>query len=129
MKETTLNANAQAVLDVLRATKQHPTALEIYEEVRHQRPRIGLATIYRILHQLTQQGVIKAIGESESRYDAHTQRHDHAVCTSCGALLDIPLEINLAHEVLQVAARTAGIELDSYEVRLYGRCAACQQVV
>jgi Fe2+ or Zn2+ uptake regulation protein len=127
MKETTLNANVQAVLDALRATEQHPTALEIYEAVRHQRPRIGLATIYRILHQLTQQGVIKAIGESESRYDAHIQRHDHAVCTSCGALLDIPVEVNLTHEALQAAASAAGIELASHEVRLYGRCAACQQ--
>ncbi len=129
MKETILNANTQAVLDALRATDQHPTALEIYEEVRHERPRIGLATIYRILHQLTQQGVIKAIGENESRYDAHIQRHDHAVCTTCGALLDIPVEINLAQEALQAAAHAAGIELDSHEVRLYGRCAACQQKV
>jgi len=126
MKETTLNANVQAVLDVLRATEQHPTALEIYEEVRHERPRIGLATIYRILHQLTQQEIIKAIGENDSRYDAHIQRHDHAVCTTCGALLDIPVEVNLTSEALQAAASAAGIELTSHEVRLYGRCAACQ---
>jgi Fe2+ or Zn2+ uptake regulation protein len=128
-KETILNANTQAVLDVLRATDQHPTALEIYEEVKHERPRIGLATIYRILHQLTQQGVIKAIGENESRYDAHIQRHDHAVCTRCGALLDVPMDIYLAHESLQAAARAAGIELYSHEVRLYGLCAACQHKI
>ncbi len=127
MKEKTLNANVQAVLDVVRATKQHPTALEIYEKVRHERPRIGLATIYRILHQLTQQGMIRAIGETESRYDAHIERHDHAICTSCGALLDIPVEVTLTNEALQAAASAAGIELDSHEVRLYGRCAACQQ--
>jgi hypothetical protein len=32
--EETLNTNARAILDVLRASEKHPTALEVYEEVR-----------------------------------------------------------------------------------------------
>lgn len=120
------NANARAVLDALQATDTHPTALELYETVRHVRPHIGLATVYRILRQLTEQGVIREIGESESRYDAHTQRHDHAICTSCGALLDIPIDISLSEESLQRAASLVGVQLDSHEIRIYGRCAHCQ---
>ncbi|MBV9230753.1 MAG: transcriptional repressor [Chloroflexi bacterium] len=121
-----LNTNARAVLDVLQASAQHPTALEVYEAVRKTRPRIGLATVYRILHQLTEQGLIKELGGSEcSRYDARAFRHDHAICTECGALLDIPVEIGVSNEALQAAARAAGIDLGSYEVRLYGRCSAC----
>ena len=128
MKDTTLNVNARAVLDVLQATDQHPTALEIYEAVRRVRPRIGLATVYRILHQLTEQGLIKAIGrESECRYDARIQRHDHAICTECGALLDIPINIVLPDETLRLAAQAAGVALDSHEVRIYGRCLSCQR--
>lgn len=126
-EQKTLNANAQAVLDVVRGTDEHPTALEIYETVRRVRPHIGLATVYRILHQLTQHGLIRELGESESRYDARTQRHDHAVCTQCGALLDLPIDISLSNELLQQAAQAAGVELDSHEVRIYGRCTACQK--
>ncbi len=121
-----LNTNARAVLDVLQASTQHPTALDVYEAVRKTRPRIGLATVYRILHQLTEQGLIKELGGNEcSRYDARTSRHDHAICTECGALLDIPVDIGVSDEALQAAARAAGIELGSHEVRLYGRCSAC----
>ena len=128
MKDTTLNTNARAVLDVLQATDQHPTALEVYETVRRVRPQIGLATVYRILHQLTEQGRISALGRDvECRYDARTQRHDHAVCTVCGALLDVPVDIRLSSETLQAAAHAAGIELDSHEVRIYGRCINCQR--
>ena len=124
-----LNTNARAVLDVLQASTQHPTALEVYEAVRKTRPRIGLATIYRILHLLTEQGLIKELGGNEcSRYDSRTYRHDHAVCTECGALFDLPVEIGVSNEALQAAARAAGIELGSYEVRLYGRCGACSSV-
>jgi len=126
--EETLHANARAVLDVVRATKNHPTALEVYECVRLQRPRIGLATVYRILHQLTEQGIIKELGHNTecNRYDARTTRHDHAICTTCGALLDIPLDIHLSSEILQAAALAAGITLEVHEVRLYGQCTACQ---
>ncbi len=127
--QDTLHTNARAVLDMLRTAKNHPTALDVYEVVRRTRPRIGLATVYRILHQLTQQGLIKELGHRDDcmRYDAQTQRHDHAVCTECGALLDIPMNVGLPGELLQVAAEAAGIELDTYELRIYGRCSACRR--
>ena len=128
MKEK-LNSNAQAVLEIVRAAHNHPTAQEIYEAVRNVRPRIGLATVYRILHHLAEQGYIKEIGPNEecSRYDGHVSRHDHAVCTGCGALLDVPVEVTVPAEVLQVAARATGMALSSHEVRLYGLCSSCQE--
>ena len=126
--EDLLNQNACAVLTVLRASTSHPTAQEVYDEVRHTRPRIGLATVYRILHQLSRQGVIKmwGYGSESARYDARTHRHDHACCTECGALLDVPTEIDLSRETLEQAARATGIEMGSHEVRIYGRCQSCQ---
>jgi Fur family peroxide stress response transcriptional regulator len=122
-----LNANARAVLEVLRATMAHPTALEVYEAVRRERPRIGLATVYRVLHQLVEQGRIKELGRDEARYDANIERHDHAICTECGRLLDISLDGWISNEALQAAARSSGIALDTHEIRIYGRCASCQE--
>ena len=52
----TLNTNAQAVLDVVKGANSHPTASDVYEAVRKTRPRIGLASVYRILHMLVEQG-------------------------------------------------------------------------
>jgi Fur family transcriptional regulator, peroxide stress response regulator len=126
MKEK-LNSNAQAVLEIVRSSHSHPTAQEVYEAVRNVRPRIGLATVYRVLHQLTEQGYIKEIGPSEEgcRYDGHVSRHDHAVCTMCGALLDV--EVTVPAEALQAAARATGIALSSHEIRLYGLCSSCQK--
>jgi len=126
--DDTLNTNARAILDIVQGAKNHPTALEVYERVRRVRPHIGLATVYRVLHQLAEAGCIKELGrDSEGcRYDAHTERHDHAICTECGALLDIPLEVGISSEVLQAAAQAAGVVLSSHEVRIYGLCAACQ---
>ncbi|HLH60575.1 MAG TPA: transcriptional repressor [Ktedonobacteraceae bacterium] len=125
--KTKLNSNAQAVLNIVLAAHNHPTALEIYEAVKSVRPHMGLASVYRILHNLAEQGYIREIGRDEegNRYDGNTARHDHAVCTNCGALLDIPVEVKVPADALEQAARAAGIELGSYEVRLYGLCPSC----
>lgn len=131
-----LNNNAQAVLDVIQTSAErhdHLTAQEIYEVVRAVRPRIGLATVYRILRQLVVQGTIKEIGAGDmgrdaSRYDGRVSRHDHAVCTNCGALLDIPVEVLISVEALQAAAQATDLALISHEVRLYGLCPSCQHI-
>src|SRR5256885_14845532 len=111
--KTKLNSNAQAVLDSVQGTQNHPTALEIYEAVKRVRPRMGLASVYRILHHLVELEYIKEVGRGEerSRYDGNVSRHDHAVCTTCGALLDVPIEIILPEEILQAAAQATGIKL------------------
>jgi len=125
----TLNENAQAVLSVVQASHSHPTAAEVYEVVREKRPRIGIASVYRILHNLVKQGYVKELRHTDEicRYDAHIERHDHAICTVCGALLDVPIEVKVPQDVLQAAAEAAGIELNSHELRLYGRCPLCKK--
>jgi Fe2+ or Zn2+ uptake regulation protein len=126
--EDTLNTNTRAILDVLRASPDHPSAMDVYQSVRRTRPHIGLATVYRILRQLAEQGLIKELeyGSGCSRYDARTCRHDHAICTECGALLDVPQDVQLSTKALQAAALSAGFELGSHEVRIFGRCTSCQ---
>jgi Fur family transcriptional regulator, peroxide stress response regulator len=127
--EDLLSANARAVLEVLRASKSHPTAQEVYDEVRHVRRGIGIATVYRILRQLAEQDMIKVwgSGSGSARYDACTHQHDHAFCTECGTLLDVPVAIELSLEALAEAARATSIEMSSYEVRIYGCCNSCQE--
>lgn len=126
-----LNVNAQAVLDAVCSTTQHPTALEIYELVKQKRPGIGIASVYRILHQLVARGHLRELrfGDESSRYDANTARHDHAICHACGLLLDIPIDLMLPMQSLKEAAGMVGITLDTHEVRLYGLCASCQQAL
>jgi len=128
MLKEKLNTNAQAVLDVVRSVQTHPTALEVYEMVKQVRPHIGLASVYRILGHLVEQNYIKEVlyGDESSRYDGRITRHDHGICTNCGSLLDLPIEVTVSQQVLQQAAQAAGLVLDTHEVRIYGRCASCQ---
>jgi Fur family transcriptional regulator, peroxide stress response regulator len=123
-----LNVNAQAVLNAVRSARNHPTALEVYEAVKQQRPHIGLASVYRILHGLVEKEYIRevALGDESSRYDGQISRHDHALCRSCSKILDVPVAVALSSRALEEAARVVGMKLESHEVRLYGLCEACR---
>ena len=126
---TKLSLNARAVLDTVESLHNHPTALEVFEVVRLTRPHIGMATVYRTLHQLAESGLVLELEHSSEgyRYDAHIGRHDHAICKSCGTLLDLPDAISLPQDLLQRLAQESGMELLSHEVRLYGLCQFCRQ--
>ena len=67
----------------------HPTAQDIHRDLKGH--GIGLATVYRNLALLAEEGVISTVEhEGEVRYDCNNMPHGHATCTKCGALWDIP---------------------------------------
>jgi Fur family peroxide stress response transcriptional regulator len=127
MKATRLTPYRGAVLDVLRRSRNHPTAAEIFRQVRRRRPGVAYATIYNALDWLTRRGMVTELkfGDAASRYDPITERHDHFVCTSCGALVDS--RIDLPEKVWVRAARRARFRVDHYRVELHGLCPRCSR--
>lgn len=123
-----LTPQRQAVLDVLVAAHDHPTAAQVFERVRSRQPRIGPATVYRTLGLLVAAGQARllALGDGASaRYDANVDRHDHVVCTECGAAMDVDAPLP-ADTVAQLVKRT-GYDLMEYDLQFRGRCPACQR--
>lgn len=126
-----LRRHDDAVLQALRSAQTHPTAADLYEQVRRAHPRIGRATVYRALQRLEATGLAVEVGRDSfgRHYDARTDRHDHAVCSTCGQVIDLLEVSSLPAEALaplMEAARQAGFATGTYEIRLYGRCATCQ---
>lgn len=100
----------------------HLTADEVLDRATSALPEISRATVYNTLNELVEAGELRAvnIGDRITRYDpnAHS-RHDHLVCTSCGAILDVPTV------TVQIPAAAAGFTIDSAETIYRGRCADC----
>ena len=80
----------QQVFDVVAESHDHPTAEQIFERAKKSNPEISFATVYNSLRYLKDAGHIAEIqfGNGASRFDRMTSRHDHALCTRCGALVD-----------------------------------------
>jgi Fur family peroxide stress response transcriptional regulator len=117
----------QAILDAVRASHDHPRAADIYERVRAVPPGIAFATVYNALHALADQGVILQLsfGDRSSRFDGRTDRHDHALCTRCGDLVDVVAAPTL--DRLRQAAAETGFAIHAYHTQLLGICAACRK--
>lgn len=117
----------RAVLDVVRASHDHPTAEDIHRSVQRTAPGIGVATVYRTLDLLVRSGAVRELRlgtEVVARYDGQSRRHDHAICTGCGRVTDV--EVALPDEVISLAGDDAGLDVTSYDLQLRGRCGPCR---
>lgn len=118
----------RAVLDVLMAAHDHPTAAQVFDRVRRKQPGIGAATVYRTLSLLVDDGQARvlSLGEGASaRYDANVTRHDHVLCIDCGAALDVDAPLPTG-ALADMSSRT-GYDLTEYDVQFRGRCPACNR--
>ena len=122
-----LTRQRRLVLDLVRTKDEHPTAAEVFEEARKAMPGISFATVYNSLRYLKDAGMIREIasfGKSPSRYDSETYRHDHAVCSECGRLVDFDLPGTV--ELMRLAARAAHFKAESVHLTLVGLCPNCR---
>jgi Fur family peroxide stress response transcriptional regulator len=122
-----LTRQRNAVLQVIRERDDHPTANEIFQAARLRLPTISYATVYNSLRFLKEAGLVHEIkfGDSASRYDRETDRHDHAICNGCGKLVDFDLP--QAAELMQAAARKSKFRPESVHLTLRGLCPDCRK--
>src|SRR5918994_2198575 len=88
-----LTRQREVVLQVIRDANEHLTANEVFVNAKQLLPSISFATVYNSLRFLKDAGHIAEIqfGNGASRFDRMTHRHDHAICTACGKLVDIEM--------------------------------------
>ncbi len=107
--------------------KRHLTAEEVYKTLTDEGLEIGLATIYRVLTQFEQAGLLirhhfdsgKGIFELKS-----ADHHDHLVCTKCGAVEEFfDAEIESRQQTI---AHERGFSISDHSLNLYGKCRRCQ---
>ncbi|HKP68082.1 MAG TPA: transcriptional repressor [Pyrinomonadaceae bacterium] len=125
IKELGLTKQREAVLQVVRDADGHMTANDVFLAAKQLLPTISFATVYNSLRFLKESGHIAEItfGNGASRFDRMTHRHDHAICTKCGTLVDIDMEIPI--ELVKLAEGKCSFKTDSIELTLRGLCPDC----
>ncbi|BDP40611.1 transcriptional repressor [Deinococcus aetherius] len=116
----------QAVIEVLRASREHPDAAWIHGQVRGRLPHVSLGTVYRTLDALVRDGVVLTIERAgqATRYDYRHEGedHHHAVCRGCGAIFDVDAE---AMPCIPVAALPPGFQVTEVRLEFMGLCPDC----
>jgi len=122
-----LTRQRRVVLAAVQSGDHHPTAAEVFDAARRKMPGISFATVYNSLRFLRDEGLIHEInfGNGASRYDRETKRHDHAMCSQCGKLVDFDLPGTIA--LSRPAARASNFKVESIHLTLVGLCPGCRK--
>lgn len=104
----------------------HPSADNIFQEVRRALPMISFNTVYKTLETFCQLGLIMKVNplHEVARYDGNTTPHTHLICRRCHRVEDLywdwPKETPLPD------LRATGFQVDAVVVQLFGLCHHCQ---
>ncbi len=114
----------QLILDLVRSRAlNHPTAQDVHNAVRDHMPGVSLGTVYRNLHQLVETGEITAVqSEGPVHYDWNREPHLHLHCRRCGALVDVPLDLEAT---VREQGRALGHALEEIDIHVRGTCSRC----
>lgn len=112
-----------AIRDALARAGRPLAPSEIFDAARVHVPQLGIATVYRTLKSLAEEGVAHAVelpGEP-ARWELTGKRHHHHFhCRSCGGVFDAPGCVGGMEALVP-----SGFVLERHEIVLYGRCPDC----
>jgi len=103
----------------------HLSIAKMYELVKEKFPSISLATIYKNVNAMIDNGFlkeVKIIGQ-DSRYELNYGEHSHVVCRECGKVVDIEME---SSELLKEASKKSDMSVESSSMVFYGICKECR---
>ena len=116
------------ILRILSKSEGHPSAEQIFEQIRADYPTTSLATIYKTLSLLKHVGEVFEVNFASlgSHYDGNKPYpHPHLICTKCGQILDP--EFGPVAGISQEIARQTGYKITHQQLNFFGLCPQCQQ--
>jgi len=112
------------ILEVFQKTeRRHMTAEDVYKSLLAEGSDVGLATVYRVLMQFEQAGLLSRSNfeSGKSMFELNEgQHHDHLVCLDCGRVEEF-FDAQIEQRQREVTL-VRGFELQEHSLSLYARC-------
>lgn len=128
-KKPQRTAQRIAILDFVKENKSHPSVKEIYQHVLEKLSTLSMTTVYNTMDFLKEKGQVVelpiAIHGDGRRFDSNVMPHDHLICTSCGRVVDI--EVDVDHALLLSEKQQQGFDISKISINVFGFCPECKQ--
>lgn len=112
------------ILEIFQLGKRrHMSAEDVFRELLDQKHDVGLATVYRVLTQFEQAGILKRSNFESGRtlFELNQgEHHDHLVCLQCGRVEEF-IDSEIEARQMRIA-RDRGFALQDHALALYGHC-------
>lgn len=117
-----------AIIKYLEGNTSHPTADDIFTDIKKTYPTVSFATVYNTIEALCKRGEVTevTIDPVRKHFDPDTTPHHHIICTSCNSIADIHVDYS---EALKLPANIRReYALAGNHVDFYGICKACRDL-
>ena len=117
-----MTGQRRVIARVLSESEDHPDVEELYRRSSALDQRISIATVYRTVRLLEEQGILERrdFGGGRARYEPSGHgHHDHLIDVESGQVIEF--EDDAYHDMLQQIADKLGFELISHRLELFGR--------
>lgn len=117
----------EAIFELVQHSKKHPTADEIYAIIKKTYPTISLATIYRNLNHLTDQGKLLRlpVADGPVRFDGRLDGHSHMICDQCSKVLDY--NVDILENMRETIEEQTGFSPAKTSYVIHGICKECRE--
>jgi Fur family peroxide stress response transcriptional regulator len=114
-----------AVCRVALSGRGHPSAQQVYAEVKEIHPTVSLATVYKTLQILRDLGLVQELNfpKGQARFDSYMKPHINLVCVKCGSISD--LDNHITEEIIKKVSSAARFKPHGQRVDVYGICQKC----
>lgn len=115
-----------AIFQLLDGNSKHPSAEDIYKELKPNYPSLSLATVYNTLDVLTKAGELQElrIKSDKRNYDFNTTPHSHFLCRVCSSVYD--MEAGLQER--RLPSDVNGYLVEGITLNYYGVCPECLEM-
>ena len=131
LKESGLKATFQR-MNILESIENHGhmSIDAIYEEVVKTHSSLSLATVYKNIILMVENGVLVEvpIEGQKSKYELAKTEHIHLICTECGEVEDRPYS-EMANTLFSTMTQEENFSICKQQINLYGVCAHCKEAV
>ncbi|TVO75909.1 ferric iron uptake transcriptional regulator [Sedimenticola selenatireducens] len=112
------------ILELLeRSDEQHVSAEDVYKMLLAANEDIGLATVYRVLTQFEEAGLVEKhhFEDGYSVFELNKgEHHDHIVCVTCGRVEEF-VDDTIENRQKKIAD-DLGFQISEHELVIYGKC-------
>lgn len=115
-----------AIFEYLDGNKSHPSAENIYLDVKKKYPMMSFATVYNTIERLKQKGLLLELtcDPERRRYDPDTKQHHHIICMSCRKIVDVHEDFSFDIPEEQ----RGSFDIISARIEFYGLCPECKRL-
>jgi Fur family transcriptional regulator, ferric uptake regulator len=121
-----MTTQRQVILEELAKVTSHPTAGELYDQVRKRLPHISLGTVYRNLEIMADSGMIQKLetAGTQKRFDAVVKNHYHVRCMGCDRVDDV--EGDTLPDVEEAIRGFSDYTILGHRLEFVGMCPECR---